>query len=201
MGAGAQADARRTSRTPAAEREWADPVPRDGKPVAFNPSLGAARARCEILIRMHSPTGIDPARVGPPPEPNVISGVATAQVAIGGTLFANALSMAAARSALLELLAPDAYERTAEIGARMAAGLREAIDGAGLGWSVVQLGARTAYFFTPTPPLDAAASRAADDPDLRALIRVCLANRGIWESGWWLGPTVSVAHTAADVDE
>ncbi len=27
-----------------------------------------------------------------------------------------------------------------------------------------------------------------------------LANRGIWESGWWLGPTVSVAHTAQDVD-
>jgi hypothetical protein len=29
---------------------------------------------------------------------------------------------------------------------------------------------------------------------------VFLANRGVWESGWWLGPTVSVAHTADDVD-
>jgi hypothetical protein len=27
-----------------------------------------------------------------------------------------------------------------------------------------------------------------------------MANRGIWESGWWLGPTVSVAHTEPDVD-
>ena len=27
-----------------------------------------------------------------------------------------------------------------------------------------------------------------------------MANRGVWESGWWLGPTVSVAHTEADVD-
>jgi hypothetical protein len=35
---------------------------------------------------------------------------------------------------------------------------------------------------------------------LRALIRVYLANRGVWESGWWLGPTVSVAHQTADVD-
>jgi len=26
------------------------------------------------------------------------------------------------------------------------------------------------------------------------------ANRGVWESGWWLGPTVSLAHTVADVD-
>lgn len=23
---------------------------------------------------------------------------------------------------------------------------------------------------------------------------------GVWESGWWLGPTVSIAHESADVD-
>lgn len=44
------------------------------------------------------------------------------------------------------------------------------------------------------------AENAADDPDLRALIRVHMANRGVWESGWWLGPTVSVTHDEADVD-
>lgn len=27
-----------------------------------------------------------------------------------------------------------------------------------------------------------------------------MADRGVWESGWWLGPTVSVAHTTDDVD-
>jgi hypothetical protein len=27
-----------------------------------------------------------------------------------------------------------------------------------------------------------------------------MANRGVWESGWWLGPTVSLAHTEEDVD-
>ena len=27
-----------------------------------------------------------------------------------------------------------------------------------------------------------------------------MANRGVWESGWWLGPTVSVAHGEQDVD-
>ena len=27
-----------------------------------------------------------------------------------------------------------------------------------------------------------------------------MANRNVWESGWWLGPTVSVAHTEEDVD-
>ena len=50
-------------------------------------------------------------------------------------------------------------------------------------------------------PRNGAESRAADDPQLRAFMRVWLANRGVWESGWWLGPTVSVAHTASDVDQ
>jgi hypothetical protein len=27
-----------------------------------------------------------------------------------------------------------------------------------------------------------------------------MANRGVWESGWWLGPTLSVAHGPDDVD-
>jgi hypothetical protein len=72
------------------------------------------------------------------------------------------------------------------------------VRGTGLG--VAQHGAHGFYFFVPEPPADGAASRAADDPDLRALIRVFMANRGVWESGWWLGPTVSVAHTAEDVD-
>ena len=42
-------------------------------------------------------------------------------------------------------------------------------------------------------------ARDTGDPGLRALIRLFLANRGVWESGWWLGPTVSVAHTPKDV--
>ena len=126
--------------------------------------------------------------------------MAVGEVSTGGTLFANALSMAAGRAALLEVLTEEAFEHTAALGERMAAGLREAIARAGLGWSVVQVGGHAYYFFQPTPPSDAAGSRAADDPDLRALIRVFMANRGVWESGWWLGPTVSVTHDEAQVD-
>lgn len=60
--------------------------------------------------------------------------------------------------------------------------------------------ARASYFFAPDPPRDAAAARDLDDEDLRNLIRLHLANRGVWESGWWLGPTVSTQHVASDVD-
>ena len=122
------------------------------------------------------------------------------EVSTGGTLFGNALSMAAGRAALLEVLTPEAFERTAVLGERMAAGLRAAIERAGVPWSVVQHGAHAFYFFVPEAPTDGAGSRAADDPDLRALIRVFMANRGVWESGWWLGPTLSVAHGPDDVD-
>lgn len=138
--------------------------------------------------------------IAPPPGGHLVSGEAIEQVSTGGTLFANALSMAAGRAALVEVLTEAAFKRTAELGGRMANGLRAAIAAVGLPWTVVQLGGHAAYFFADTAPRNGAESRAADDPQLRALMRVWLANRGIWESGWWLGPTVSVAHTAADVD-
>jgi glutamate-1-semialdehyde 2,1-aminomutase len=138
--------------------------------------------------------------IAPPDEVYNVSGVATHEVATGGTLFANALSLAAGRSALTEILTEEAFRRTAELGAQMAEGLRAAIRDRGLAWSVAQEGAHACYFFEPVPPRNGAEARAADDPDLRALIRVFMANRGVWESGWWLGPTVSVAHTAKDVE-
>ncbi len=135
-----------------------------------------------------------------PDSHSYASGLATGELATGGTLFGNALSMSAGRAALGEVLTPQAFDHTAALGHRLADGLRGLFADHGLSWSVVQHGAHAAYFFTPTPPSDAAAARDADDPELRALIRLYLANRGIWESGWWLGPTVSVAHTETDVD-
>jgi glutamate-1-semialdehyde 2,1-aminomutase len=140
------------------------------------------------------------ALIAPPAESRVVSGTVVGEVATGGTLFANALSMAAGRAALTQVLTEEAFDRTAALGEHMANGLRRAIESANLDWSVVQHGGHAFYFFCAEPPADAAGSRAADDPALRALIRVFMANRGVWESGWWLGPSVSVAHDEADVD-
>ena len=66
--------------------------------------------------------------IAPPEEARVVSGVVVDEVATGGTLFANALSMAAGRAALLDVLTEEAFEHTASLGARMAAGLRTAIS-------------------------------------------------------------------------
>jgi glutamate-1-semialdehyde 2,1-aminomutase len=160
-----------------------------GKSIAAGVPLAAYGMREEVA-----------AAIAPPEQARVVSGAFVDEVSTGGTLFANALSMAAGRAALLEVLTEDAFAGAGALGDRMAAGLRGAIDDAGLNWSVAHHGPHATYFFAPEPPADGAASRAVDDPALRALIRVYLANRGIWESGWWLGPTVSVAHVPADVD-
>ena len=136
----------------------------------------------------------------PPDESYVVMGKPVAEMALGGTLFANALSMAAGRAALLDVLTPEAFERARSLGARMADGLDASIQAAALPWSVARMGAHAYYGFAPTPARNAIESRANDHPGLRAFIRVWMANRGIWESGWWLGPTVSLAHTASDVD-
>ena len=65
--------------------------------------------------------------IAPPEESRTVSGAFVDEVATGGTLFANALSMAAGRAALLDVLTEEAFERTASLGERMAAGLRTAI--------------------------------------------------------------------------
>ena len=139
------------------------------------------------------------ATLRPPAGGAAVSGIAYDEVATGGTLFANALSMAAARAALTEVLTPEAFSTSATLGGQLAAGLRARIDRAGLPWSVNAHGSHAFYFFSPQPPRDARGARDTDQPGLRALIRLFLANRGVWESGWWLGPTVSLAHTPPDV--
>ena len=121
-------------------------------------------------------------------------------VATGGTLFGNALSMAAARATMLEILTPEAYASTQRLGARLAGGMRDAVDRAGLPWHIHHLGPRSGYTFRPTPARNAAEARACADELLVRLIRVWLANRGVWEAIVGAGPVCSVPAADEDVD-
>jgi glutamate-1-semialdehyde 2,1-aminomutase len=121
-------------------------------------------------------------------------------VAIGGTLFGNALSMAAARAVLTEILTPAAYASTQRLGARLADGMRTAVAAAGLPWHIHHLAPRAGYTFGSAPVRDATAARAVQDDLLTRLIRVWLANRGVWEAIVGAGPVCSVPATDADVD-
>ena len=108
--------------------------------------------------------------------------------------------MAAARAALTEVLTDDVYERTAELGAKLAGGLRSLVADAGLPWYIHHLYPRAGYTFAPVPARNAAEAYAADDHLLRRVIRIWLANRGVWEAIVGAGPVVSVPGTSEDVD-
>ena len=121
-------------------------------------------------------------------------------VAIGGTLFGNALSMAAARATMLEVLTPEAYARTQRLGARLAQGMRTTVDRVGLPWHIHALGPRSGYTFRSEPIRNAEEGRACADDLLARLIRIWMANRGVWEAIVGAGPVCPVPATDPDVD-
>jgi glutamate-1-semialdehyde 2,1-aminomutase len=121
------------------------------------------------------------------------------EVATGGTLFGNPLTMAASRAALGEVLTDAAYAHTAELGGELADGLEKAIGGAGLPWTVHRMYARSGVTFGPSLPRNATEALESEDRLLTNLARIYLANRGVWEAIPGAGPVVSVPATDADV--
>jgi glutamate-1-semialdehyde 2,1-aminomutase len=155
-----------------------------GKFIAGSVPLGAYGMTPELAERFERP---DPSNPRLP-------------FASGGTLFANALSMTAARAALEHVLTEEAYARTAELGARLADGIEERCRRRGLDWRAHRLFARSGYCYGPALPRNASDYHAVMRPDLYRLMRVYFANRGIWEAIGSAGPTISIAATAAHLD-
>ena len=122
------------------------------------------------------------------------------KVATGGTLFGNALQMAAARATLEHVLTEDLQSRAAALGARLADGIEESIKARGLPWSVWRLYNRSGYHFAPELPHNFRQLAAVDDRELRGYTRIYLANRGVWEAVCDAGPAVSLSAAAEDVD-
>ena len=121
-------------------------------------------------------------------------------VATGGTIFGNALAMAAARAVMTEILTPEAYVHTQRLGARLAGGMRASVEAHGLPWHIHHLGPRSGYTFRPAPIRNGAEGRAVADELLTRLIRVWLANRGVWEAIVGAGPVCAVPAADEDVD-
>jgi glutamate-1-semialdehyde 2,1-aminomutase len=63
-----------------------------------------------------------------------------------------------------------------------------------------ELGPRAGYTFRRNPVRDAAEARACRDDLLARLIRIWLANRGVWEAIVGAGPVVPVPANDDDVD-
>jgi glutamate-1-semialdehyde 2,1-aminomutase len=156
-----------------------------GKSIAAGIPLGAYGMTEEVAEVLQRPGGRDEDKP---------------QVAVGGTLFGNPVSMAAARATMSKVLTDEAYAHSQRLGSRLADGLSELVASAGLPWTTHRFWPRSGLSFSPAMPRTAAEALVDFDVPLRRLMRVYLANRGVWDAIVGAGPTCSVAATDADVD-
>lgn len=98
---------------------------------------------------------------------------------VGGTLAGNALSVAAMRSTLEQVLTDTAFAQMIDVASAFTLGVQGAIDHCGVQWSVSQLGARAEYRFASPAPRNGTESAAAADERLDEYFHLYLANRGV----------------------
>ena len=98
---------------------------------------------------------------------------------VGGTLAGNALSLAAMRAVLSEVLTDDAFVAMEALSDRFADGVQGVIDAARLDWSVTRLGARCEYRFAKPAPRSGGESAAAGDGPLEDYLHLAGVNRGV----------------------
>jgi glutamate-1-semialdehyde 2,1-aminomutase len=168
-------------------RQWglAPDVVTIGKSIAAGIPLGAYGLTAEAAAVLQRPGGRDEDKP---------------QVAVGGTLFGNPVSMAAARATMSDVLSADAYAHSQRLGTRLADGLSQVVTATGLPWTTHRFWPRSGLSFSPTMPRTASEARQDLDVPLRRLLRIYLANRGVWDAIVGAGPTCSVAASDEDVD-
>ena len=119
---------------------------------------------------------------------------------VGGTLAGYALSLAAIRATLGEVLTDKAFARMIPLAERWEAGVNEVIASRGVPWHVTRLGARAEYHFMPTLPRDGAEQAAHADPALERFLHLFVMNRGVLMTPFHNMALMSPVTTAADVD-
>lgn len=119
---------------------------------------------------------------------------------IGGTLAGNALSLAAMRATLTQVLTPDAFKRMIALGNRWADGVESAIAEFGLPWQCNRLGARAEYIFQNHAPRTGREAASAGDFELEQYIHLRLLNDGFLLTPFHNMALMSPATTEDDVD-
>jgi len=119
---------------------------------------------------------------------------------IGGTLAANALSLAAIRTTLTKVLTKDAFDRMIPLAQRWTDGVQKAITEFGLPWHVSQLGCRAEYLFSATPPKNGGEAHDAMDFPLERFLHLYAMNRGILLTPFHNMALMSPQTDSSDVD-
>jgi glutamate-1-semialdehyde 2,1-aminomutase len=118
---------------------------------------------------------------------------------VGGTLAGNALSMAAVRATLSEVLTPEAFVRMEELAKIWTANIQSVIDEYDLPWQVSRIGCRGEYSFRSEAPLNGRQAADADDFELQQYLQLHAINRGILMTPFHNMVLMSPASTEADV--
>ena len=119
---------------------------------------------------------------------------------VGGTLAGNAMSFAAMRAVLGEVLTDDAFAPMEELATRFAQGVQRSIERHSLPWSISQLGARCEYRFADPAPTNGAESLKSADPLLEDFLHLYCINRGVLLTPFHNMALMCPATTAAQVD-
>jgi glutamate-1-semialdehyde 2,1-aminomutase len=119
---------------------------------------------------------------------------------VGGTLAGNALSLAAMRATLTEVLTDEAYERMLPLGDRWADGVDAGLAEFDVPWHCNRLGARAEYNFSPRAPRTGREAHDAGDFELERFLHLHALNRGILLTPFHNMALMAPSTTADDVD-
>jgi glutamate-1-semialdehyde aminotransferase len=118
---------------------------------------------------------------------------------VGGTLAGNALSMAAIRATLTEVLTEEAFERMEKISTVWTKDVQEIIDEFNIPWQVSRLGCRAEYSFRSTAPRTGKEAADADDFALQQYLQLHAINRGVLMTPFHNMALISPETTLEDV--
>jgi glutamate-1-semialdehyde aminotransferase len=118
---------------------------------------------------------------------------------VGGTLAGNALSMAAIRATLTEVLTEAAFEKMEQLGTVWTNDVQEIINEFDIPWQVSQLGCRAEYSFRATAPKTGKEAADADDFELQQYLHLHAINRGVLMTPFHNMALISPATTLEDV--
>jgi glutamate-1-semialdehyde 2,1-aminomutase len=119
---------------------------------------------------------------------------------IGGTLAGNAMSIAAMKATLQNVLTDDFYNKAIALQESFTAGVESVIQEFNLPWIVKRLGNRSEYWFRPTPPRNGGEAFAAIDHELDRFMHLFVLNRGILMTPFHNMALISADITQEDVD-
>jgi glutamate-1-semialdehyde aminotransferase len=118
---------------------------------------------------------------------------------VGGTLAGNALSMAAIRATLTQVLTPEAFVSMEALCDVWTKDVQRLIDKYQAPWQVSQLGCRAEYSFRATAPKNGREAADADDFELQQYLHLHALNRGILMTPFHNMALMSPSHTREDV--